>query len=46
VFGGWGLYSASTFFGIVWKDCLDFRVGPDPAEYISRALPSFNPVPA
>lgn len=47
MFGGWGLYSAGTFFGIVWKDRLYFRVGPDSAaEYTARGMPAFNPFPS
>ena len=36
MFGGWGLYSAGTFSGIVWKDRLYLRVGPDSAVGLRR----------
>ena len=46
MFGGWGLYSAGTFFGIVWKERLYFRAGPESlADYTDRGMPPFNPFP-
>jgi DNA transformation protein len=46
MFGGWGLYSAGTFFGVVWKDRLYLRVGPDSAaDYTDRGMPPFKPFP-
>ena len=44
MFGGWGLYSAGTFFGMVWKDRLFFRVGDENREsYTAAGSKAFSP---
>lgn len=44
MFGGWGLYAASTFFGIVYRGRLYLRTTPATrGEYASRGSGPFRP---
>lgn len=44
MFGGWGLYSAGVFFGIVWRDGLYFRTGPETVEdYAAAGMSPLRP---
>lgn len=46
MFGGHGLYSGATFFGIVYRERLYFKVDDDSREeYVSRGMPPFAPTP-
>ena len=44
MFGGYGLYQDETFFGIVHKGCLYFKIdGTTVAEYRQRKMKPFRP---
>lgn len=46
MFGGHGLYSGTTFFGIVWKGRLFFKTTPQTAlRYLQRDMEPFRPSP-
>src|SRR5262245_53350162 len=44
MFGGWGLYAGSTFFGIVYRGKLYLKTTPATrGEYTSRGMGPFRP---
>lgn len=46
MFGGIGIYSAGTFFGVIDNDTLFFKVDDDlRPQYVAQGMPPFDPMP-